>query len=190
MRPDLSRLIQRMSPGLVVRRDIDWDAVVNQWGRQFPADYMEFANIYDAGTISNYLLVGSVGLIPEASTTADFTYLTPTADQLEMLESPFPAFPDPGGLIGWAANPDGDSVFWETGSEEWKIVVWRRHPLYGASHWSIYDCGMVEFLLRIFDCTLPENPFSGTDLWGISSPKFLHWAEEQKLRETGLDPWV
>ena len=176
----MERLVHLMPPPVDVDEEIDWDGVARRWNRRFPSDFMHFANTYGAGTISNYLVIGSAEPLPPEADSATLEFFTPTADQLQPLESPFPAIPDPNGLIGWAANPDGDSVFWKTDPEpdQWKVVVLRRHFNYGESQWSIYDCGMVDFLVKTFDRTLLRNPFSGTDLWGADLPRFVHWKDE------------
>ncbi|MEV6684119.1 hypothetical protein AB0N28_02055 [Streptomyces sp. NPDC051130] len=60
----------------------------------------------------------------------------------------------------------------------------------GDDEWRLYDCGMVEFLLRIVRAEFPSNPLSGTPMWGAPTPKFLTYEEERRIAATGRDPWA
>jgi hypothetical protein len=66
-------------------------------------------------------------------------------------------------------------------------ILWERH---GWPHWKTYDCGMAEFLRRLFTRGFDACPLSDASLWGEPSPKFVHWREEQRRWESGIDPYT
>ncbi|MFE3387062.1 hypothetical protein [Streptomyces anulatus] len=59
----------------------------------------------------------------------------------------------------------------------------------GFSRWTSYECGMVEFLRRVFSGELEACPLSDATLWGTGAQKFVHWKEERRLL-SGVDPWT
>ncbi|WP_055586006.1 hypothetical protein [Peterkaempfera griseoplana] len=97
------------------------------------------------------------------------------AEPEEGIEGIEPEYLVHGGLFAWGGNPDGDSAYWSTVGEpdEWRSVIFRRHPVPRGPALTRYDCGIVEFLVRTFQGRLAYNPFSGTDLWRNESPAFV-----------------
>ncbi|WP_327132404.1 hypothetical protein OG311_16380 [Streptomyces sp. NBC_01343] len=96
----------------------------------------------------------------------------------------------PDSVIAWGVSCGADILGWVTVDEDpdnWPVIVWERH---GSPHWKIYDCGMVEFLRRLFAEGFVECPLSDTSLWGAPAPHFVHWREEQRRRESGIDPYT
>lgn len=70
--------------------------------------------------------------------------------------------------------------------DKWPVAVWER----GWSRWTVFDCGMAEFLLKLFRAELDKNPLGDVALWDNASPLFISDAEEQRLRDSGVDPWT
>ncbi|MFE5538748.1 hypothetical protein [Streptomyces sp. NPDC056492] len=60
----------------------------------------------------------------------------------------------------------------------------------GDDEWRLYDCGMAEFLVRVFGAKFPGNPLSGTPMWGVALPRFLTYQEEKRIAASGQDPWA
>ncbi|MFJ8478366.1 hypothetical protein [Kitasatospora sp. NPDC094011] len=61
---------------------------------------------------------------------------------------PYPVYPEPGGLLYWASNYNGDHCFWLTEGDDpdrWPVVVWLRGEF--PDGWHRYDMGMARFLL-------------------------------------------
>jgi hypothetical protein len=183
----LARLMELMPPPPQPAQSegdpVDWQAVEKQWGTGFPSDYVEFVNNYVDGSVENYLSIGSPNEGPRNRVFA------PRADVLEKTKSPWPAWPEPGGLIAWGGNSSGDSVFWRTSPdpEQWTIVVWRRQQV---PAWVEFHVGIVEFLLRTLAGDL--SPFSAR----IDEPRpdgtfrFLRWQQEYDLYRKKKDPWA
>ncbi|EHM26140.1 hypothetical protein SPW_5492 [Streptomyces sp. W007] len=48
----------------------------------------------------------------------------------------------------------------------------------------------MEFLRLVFSGELEACPFSDATLWGTDAQKFVHWQEERRLLESGVDPWT
>ncbi|MFG2986407.1 hypothetical protein ACGFYQ_35025 [Streptomyces sp. NPDC048258] len=49
---------------------------------------------------------------------------------------------------------------------------------------------MVEFLRRLFVEGFDKCPLSDASLWGERAPHFVHWREEQRRWESGIDPYT
>ncbi|MGW4031690.1 hypothetical protein ACWEFL_20675 [Streptomyces sp. NPDC004838] len=69
----------------------------------------------------------------------------------------------------------------------WPVAVVRPDLV---SMWKIYHCGMVEFLRRVFTREFDANPLGDSGMWDAGSGRFLHWREEQRLWDEGIDPWT
>ncbi|GGL80179.1 hypothetical protein GCM10010129_24780 [Streptomyces fumigatiscleroticus] len=74
----------------------------------------------------------------------------------------------------------------ERDPQQWPVAVWARQ----GGGWSVYDCGMADFLLRLLRADFAACPVSDATLWGAGAARFLSFAEEERLREEGLDPWT
>ncbi len=64
---------------------------------------------------------------------------------------PYAIFPEPGGLLEWGGNLNGDRCFWLTEDpdpDRWPVVVWFRGEVASRS-WRREEGGMAAFLLRV-----------------------------------------
>ncbi|SEQ99937.1 hypothetical protein SAMN05216481_12532 [Streptomyces radiopugnans] len=173
---------------------VDWDAMRRTWGVDFPSDYVAFMSTYGAGGIDDVLSI----LVPEASAQPSEgpgfgSMAGETANMRHMWESdggPEGIDAGPASVLAWGVSCGADMLGWLTvdpDPDKWPVVVWERH---GWPHWKVYDCGMTEFLRRLFAKGFEECPLSDASLWGEPSPHFLHWREEQRRWESGIDPYT
>jgi hypothetical protein len=177
-------LLQVMPPHPGAGDVVDWSAAEQEWGVPFPADYRAFVETYGEGTVEDFLSI----LIPFST--------EPLADPAPMrsetenarytwgleIGSDRPAGVDGSSLIAWGVDAGADILCWSVRGEDpdrWPVVVYCRQ---GWPAWQVYECGMVEFLLRTFRGEWPDCPLSGSDFWENPSPRFLHWREEERLR--------
>jgi len=188
---DIERLMRVMPPTELSGDLVDWAEAEEEWNLRFPEEFKDFVTVYGAGFVSGYLVVGSPASAPTGTEAVDLEMLTPSEEELVAAESPFPALPSPGGLLGLGATPDGDSLYLLTDPEagDWKVVTWTRSARIRDSNWTLHEMGISGFLLQLFRRTLPKNPFGGSDLWGIEAPRFIHWRDIEKAQAVGLDPW-
>lgn len=187
--------VQALSPLLVsdyaVGEHVDWPLLSRLWGTGFPSDYVAFMSVYGAGGISDAFEI----LRPDESSTGDSDGMAgETANARAMWPSasrPVEGFSAPKSpVIAWGVTAGADVVCWLTGNENpdrWPVVVVSRD---GFSRWESYECGMVEFLRRVFSGELEACPFSDATLWGTGEQKFVHWKEERRMLESGVDPWT
>ncbi|WP_328394129.1 hypothetical protein OHS70_05205 [Streptomyces sp. NBC_00390] len=49
---------------------------------------------------------------------------------------------------------------------------------------------MAEFLRRLIIGEFDACPISDTTLWNAGTGRFLHWREERRLQDEGIDPWT
>ncbi|MFE3379895.1 SMI1/KNR4 family protein [Streptomyces anulatus] len=190
-----SAAVQALSPLLLsdyaVGEQVDWSRLSRSWETGFPSDCVAFMSAYGAGGISDAFEV----LRPDESSTGDPDGMAgetanaravwPTAS-LPTEGSSSPRIP----VIAWGVTVGADVVCWLTGNENpdrWPVAVVSRD---GFSRWTSYECGMVEFLRRVFSGELEACPFSDATLWGTGAQKFVHWQEERRLLESGVDPWT
>ncbi|GAA3068112.1 hypothetical protein FHS39_001930 [Streptomyces olivoverticillatus] len=172
--------------------DVDWSAAKRVWGVKFPRDYVAFIAAYGEGGIDNFLSVfqplstayhhSAYGMRFETENARGF--VTEVTGPAELRD------PCPVPLIAWGVTAGPDILCWQTTDDDpdrWPVVVIGRHT---ESPVTVYDCGMVEFLRRVFLADFEECPMSGLHLWGVESPKFLHWKEEKRLLDAGIDPWT
>ncbi|WP_318212923.1 hypothetical protein [Streptomyces sp. SJL17-1] len=190
----LAALKAVMSPHDGADEQVDWDAMRRAWGVGFPSDYITFMSTYGAGGIDDVLGV----LEPEASTQPPDgpgfgSMACETAIMRRIWESeggPDAGDAGPDSVLAWGASCGADILGWITVDDDpnkWPVIVWERH---GWPHWKIYDCGMAEFLRRLFTKGLDECPLSDASLWGEPSPHFVHWREERRRLESGIDPYT
>ncbi|MFF9912731.1 SMI1/KNR4 family protein [Streptomyces sp. NPDC013457] len=178
-------LLSLMPPHVGAGSVIDWDATEKVWGSPFPTDYKEFVKHYGAGSIENFLAV----LQPSPDGSGRMADETSVAQELwEELEGIPDVEAEPDRILAWAMDGTADLLCWmrtEDDPDEWPVVVYRRLE----DAWQLYECGMVEFLTRVFRAEFPQNPLSSTAMWGVPTPLFLTRREATRIRESGRDPW-
>ncbi len=80
-------------------------------------------------------------------------------------------------VIAWGVDSGADSLCWDASGDDpaaWPVLVCKR----GDGMWRRYDCGMVEFLLRVLRADFDECPLSDLSFWGVATVKFLTPSEE------------
>ncbi|MFE7633517.1 MULTISPECIES: hypothetical protein [Kitasatospora] len=183
-----------MSPHDGADEQVDWAAVGQAWGVRFPADYVAFMATYGAGGIDEAFGV----LAPEASTAPpEGPGFGSAAGETAILRSLWSTEGGPAGVeagpdsvIAWGVSCGADILGWLTVDDDpdrWPVLVWERH---GSPNWQLYDCGMAEFLRRLFTEGFDRCPLSDASLWGDPSPHFVHWREERRRIEERLDPYT
>ncbi|MFJ6805138.1 hypothetical protein ACIQRK_03665 [Streptomyces anulatus] len=59
-----------------------------------------------------------------------------------------------------------------------------------AGHLGLNPRNDINKLRSVFSGELEACPFSDAILWGTGAQKFVHWQEERRLLESGVDPWT
>jgi hypothetical protein len=169
---------------------VNWDVIEASWGTRFPDDYKEFTAKCGEGAVNDYLelmapeaYVGPVGEssysgMQQESANAEDAWRTARPEAVKVPR-----------LITWGVDSSAEILCWlatDSDPNKWPVLVWGR----GDARWTEYSCGMLEFLCRIFLAEFEECPLSDLSLWGAASPRFMHRAEERRLRKAGLDPWT
>jgi hypothetical protein len=170
----------------------DWGMLRESWGKDFPLDYRQFVEEYGAGAVQNYLEV--LGPEPkrevEESSTGGMLHETANAEHAWATVRKSPELADAvPELIAWGADASADILCWDASGDDpdsWPVLVYNR----GDSLWRRYDCGMVEFLVRVLRADFDNCPLGDLSLWGKESVTFLNAREEQRRLEQGLDPWT
>ncbi|MGO4456703.1 hypothetical protein AB4039_05160 [Streptomyces sp. M-16] len=190
----LAALLSVMPPHDGADEQVDWEELRRAWGVRFPSDYTAFMATYGGGGIDDAFGV----LTPEAPAqppngpvmgsmpgeTATMRHIWETAGGPDGVSG------GPDSVIAWGVSCGADILGWLVVDEDpdrWPVVVWERH---GRPNWKVYDCGMVEFLRRLFAAGFDRCPLSDASLWGEPAPRFVHWREEQRRWESGVDPYT
>lgn len=86
----------------------------------------------------------------------------------------YPVYPDPGGLLAWGSNIDGDVFFWLTEDpdpDRWPVVMWARGPATMIR----FDGGMVDFLVSVLSGEHPQITWlTGPNLTWVMHNDWLH----------------
>ncbi|MHA6762958.1 SMI1/KNR4 family protein [Streptacidiphilus sp. PAMC 29251] len=156
-----------------------WRQSRSEIGVDFPQDYREFVDRYGGGSMTSesmflefsVLAPCSLGWKPDAPGGFDaFTvkqieqirplFVFDGADENYWGGTAYPVHPDPGGLLAWGENQEGDVFFWLTDNpdpDRWPVVMWARGP---ATTYR-FEGGMVAFLLALFRGDLPASDWLG-----------------------------
>ncbi|WP_393072265.1 SMI1/KNR4 family protein [Streptomyces sp. LN704] len=165
---------------------VDWGAVEAGWGTPFPGDFKKFMVEYGAGTIDDYLSV--LLAEPQGGFDGGPAYMG-MAEESRNAEVAWRVEPSKPRLITWGLDSSADILCWQADGDDpddWPVVVWSR----GDGRWSEYPGGMAEFLCHVFRAEFDRCPLGDLSLWGAASPRFLHRDEQQRLRDSGIDPWT
>lgn len=189
---DVEALRRMMPPPVAPDLAVDWGRLHRSWGRKFPADYRQFVEVYGHGGVDGFLLIvrpeprdapRGVGTGGMAQETATAELLWTKVRKEAGLAGAAPR------LVAWGVNSAADTLCWDAAGDDpatWPVLVCSR----GDMLWRRYDCGMVEFLLRVLRADFDTCPLSDLSIWGVENATFLTPTEEERLREAGLDPWT
>ncbi|MFD7258901.1 SMI1/KNR4 family protein [Streptomyces sp. NPDC059874] len=190
--PDIAALTQVMAPTFGIDEALDWSSVEERLSCRLPTDYKAFMSLYGGGGIDDLLNV----LLPLHQ---DGIQWDPGAIEDEILgarstweHTPAQWRPDldPAHILPWGQTSGPDLLCWLTtdpNPDHWPVLVCGRHT---PERWTLFDCGMARFLLRIFTADLATCPLSDASLWGKASPGFVHWREQQIRWKAGRDPFT
>jgi hypothetical protein len=172
-----------------------WEQSEPEVGLRLPSDYREFVGRYGGGTITWPVdaprffvhVPCAVAARPDDlrgfhafvdTTDSDIGSLFDGMDEDEWGGVVYSMRPNPGGLLAWGENEDGDYFFWLTEDPDpdcWPIVMWARGP---ATTYR-FEGGMVAFLLGLFKGGLPASQW-------LSGPR-LKWTMTSDWLRRGLE---
>jgi len=150
---------------------VDWDAVVEQWRTELPADYREFMELYGAGSVNESFhvvwptvpaaLKGQHGIFDLASVTQ--------LGRAQFGEEPT-VFEHARDRICWAFDIGANRLYWETSSgdpNQWTVVGLARE-----GEWIDFACGMVEYMARLVAGEIDDPLMT---LWDPETPAYERW---------------
>ncbi|MFI1169962.1 SMI1/KNR4 family protein [Streptomyces melanogenes] len=170
---------------------LEWVALEHAYGHEFPVDYQEFVAALGEGSFNEDGLMVAIPRVPQderwrVHRLPDDTVTAP--DMQSWAQSERAGRYLLRDILVWGGTGTGDVLCWlteESSPDQWPVAVWSR----ASAAWEVYECGMVEFLIRVFTAEFEECPISDVAVWG-TRPQFLHALEEERLREAGLNPWT
>ncbi|WP_306191736.1 SMI1/KNR4 family protein [Streptomyces sp. MK5] len=174
----IAQLRDLMPPHDGAGDSVDWQQTEHDWGVTFPQDYKEFVATYGEGEADAFLTF----LVPEPAEGP-----VPSGDMAEETAEARRMWVDYGSpttspVIAWGVSARADLLCWLTSEQDprrWPVAVWSR----GDLAWSVHDCGMLEYLVRLFR---GEFDAMWADDDGVR--RFVHVREAQRLLAAGIDP--
>jgi len=169
----LDALIEALPPPAQPLRPFDgpWEPVETRLGTELPADYKEIARLYGRGWFMDFL---SIALPGEPEWRGSLEGEQGMAQDMinAGMPTPYPVWPEPGGLLNLGLTKANDRVFWRTRGppSEWRIVVWDRQ----AQELEALDCNLAGFLAGLARGEVQPEGFHG---------KRLHW-------DATFTPWA
>ncbi|MFF3467707.1 SMI1/KNR4 family protein [Streptomyces sp. NPDC001984] len=180
--PLIAQLRDLMPPHDGAGDSVDWQQVERVWGVTFPQDYKEFVATYGEGETDAFLTFLVPGPAEGPVPSGAMAQETAVARRMWLEEPPAgygsPATPP---VIAWGVNARADLLCWVTGEQDpgrWPVAVWSR----GHLAWSVHDCGMLEYLVRLFRGEI--DPMWADD----DVRRFVHVREVQRLLALGINP--
>ncbi|MFJ9690753.1 hypothetical protein [Kitasatospora sp. NPDC101183] len=162
--------------------NVDWGEVSVDWGVGFPGDFRDFTTLFGAGTIDNYIVIGTPVYSASKRGPARLRDLAPTGTGDEISD----ALPYTGRLIWWGGSTDAADFYWDVigaEAEAWPVVVRSAE-----GEFTRFECGMAEFLLRMLG-PRKQRPLESPRLYGVPNSRFLHWREDLSTPVTAESPW-
>jgi hypothetical protein len=138
-----------------------WQAVEDALQLELPDDYKDVVEAYGSGKFANFLTIftpfttnGYLNLFGQRDLALD-AYRTLRASHPDA--APFPAHPEPGGLLPWGQTDNGDMVYWltEGPSQSWPVIVIESRHAFTQR----YDLSTTEFLARLLEGRLSPEIF-------------------------------
>ncbi|WP_328410868.1 hypothetical protein [Nocardia sp. NBC_00403] len=185
----LTRMLSCIGP--TCGDSIDWGSAERIYGTSFPADYRAFVAAFGSGTIEEMVMVFTPAVSSAESHTLEVSRLSESALADDVVNHW--ALADQGryrleDLLIWGSTAAADTLCWITtdpNPDLWPIAVYTRFDL----EWTVYPCGMAEFLLKLLRDQWHPWPISDTSLRHDTHPRFLHDKDEAAAYEAGRDPW-
>lgn len=163
MTPAMQRLIKVLGPPRPGVVPVPWDRSAGEIGLRFPGEYRDFIDHYGQISLNGELhIYGPSTLPPQPGVPGGFPgflyratdpygfpgYLAQAYASGDHDECSYPVYPEPGGLLKWANNSNGDHCFWLTDNDDpdrWPIVVVYRADF----EWDRFNGTTAEFLLAV-----------------------------------------
>ena len=124
---ELKKLVPPPSESFEVGTLAQWRKFENQLGVKLPRDYREFVFAYGSGLFAIFYRVYNpfaaseyIALLPSSKRICD---LDRESQRAYPERFPYPYYPEPGGLLPWGNDENGNDYFWLTQGPPTKWIV-------------------------------------------------------------------
>lgn len=179
----LQALLSLVSPDHGADEQVDWPVTEEALGIRFPSDYKAFMSTYGAGDLGELGVLAPLPVEYPQWDPGNVQDCTRQFRDLWDMDGGVPGISaDSSTVLPWGSGCNANEMGWlmlDPDPDEWPVVAWRRQIGYGDSRWALFDCGMVDFLVKMMRAEFDECPLGDASLWGKSAP-FMHWREQQR----------
>jgi hypothetical protein len=125
---DLKKLVPPPAKPFEVGSLPQWRKIEERLGTKLPRDYREFVFTYGSGLFAGFYRVYNpfaaseyIGLLPQSKRVCG---INREAQRSFPSRFPYPYYPDPGGLLPWGNDENGNDYFWliEGPPTKWVVV--------------------------------------------------------------------
>ena len=165
---------------------VDWAAVEEAWGLEFPSDYKNLIAHYGDVLLGDYLqVIAPTTVTPETcdepgAPRGGMGFITADARETWADTEPAEIDAEPEELVAWGAASSADLFCWLTrgAPDKWPVLVFSH----GDDVWTQHDFGTVEFLVRVLNAQPGVEVMDETPLWGDRKPSYFNSVERRRAR--------
>lgn len=170
---DLRRIVRELADvagiSMEERRSYDWGSIEDALMVPLPDDYKMMAETFPGGWFRLFAELmppdGRTRFLGDCSfQVMDFLRELQWSESYAGSGFPFPAFPDPGGLLVCGSLRSPGSIFWKFNSidpAEWTIVLTSEE----FDYWEQFDGSLAGFLLEVATGRFDASKFSDDFRW-------------------------
>ena len=135
-----------------------WGSIETAVGTTLPPDFKAFARLYGSGYFMEFMGIP----VPRSSDrgVAYARWVGEICRGFRGLSSPYPMWPDVGGLFPAGSTDNGDYIFWLPvgDAESWKVVVWDRGGVVDEE-FEAFDCDLTDFIAGLVTGDIAPEAF-------------------------------
>ncbi len=132
-----------------------WAQLEKQIG-PLPQDYKDYITLYGSGSLGEFVRVYNPFAQDEyvdlMCAIVRFGEINTHIKQLAGMHFPYPDYPEPGAILPWARDDNGNVYYWKTGADnpdDWPVVV-QASRASRPEHWQEVASPMTTFLAKAY----------------------------------------
>jgi hypothetical protein len=130
-----------------------WVAAEAELGIELPPDYRDFVVAYGSGLFAAFYVVynpfASSPLIRLKDRVDKLCAIERQTKLSRIMNVPYPIYPEPGGILPWGCDENGNYYYWltEGAPSAWPVI---QNSVRGSGY-ARHDCSMTDFLVGVLE---------------------------------------